>query len=208
MKRFGYGLLLVSFLLSVACSGLASLTTVPPSTGPTQPALKDNQFRGLLVKSDGKTGDFTFEVDGKEKTYPRADGFKAYVYADNPKPTMPFFYGDYHMRDVLVTLEKKDGKDYVVELRGEKSKPSMKGTKIDGKFRGQDFNKKPEGTLLLEVNGKKPPDEYPLAKRTRYFDHSGNVIVGDTTRAFLNSDVTIILDKVDGVDQVIEVWAK
>jgi hypothetical protein len=208
MKRLSYGLLLVLFLLSLACSGKSLNVSVPPASppGPTTPALKENQFRGLLVKSDGKTGDFTFEVDGKEKTYPRTDDFKAYVYADNPKPTAPFIANDYLMRDMLVTLEKKDGKEYVVEMRGEKSKPSKKGTKIDGKFRGQDYNKKPDGVLILEANGKKT--EYPLAKRTRYFDSSGNAIVTDMTRAFLNADVTIILDKEDGVDKVIEVWSK
>ena len=191
----------------LACGSVKLPTAPPPSPSEsTTPALKENQFRGLLVKSDGKTGDLTFEVDGKEKTYPRSADFKAYVYADNPKPTTPFMYSDYHLRDMLVTLEKKDGKEYVLEMRGEKSKPSKKGTKIDGKFRGQDYNKKPDPVLILEMNGKQT--EYPLAKRTRYFDHSGNAIVTDMTRAFLNGDVTIILDKEDGVDKVIEVWGK
>jgi hypothetical protein len=101
-------LLALGFLVAAACSG------IPSSSGLTTGQTVDGVCRGV----DGTTGNIFIEVNGVQKEYPRAPDCKFYDADGNPVTSQM----GAAFRDVKVTakIEKKDGKEYVKELRGKR----------------------------------------------------------------------------------------
>lgn len=112
MKRIGFGLAVVLFLLSLACSGLMSATTVPPN----KPAVKENTVEGKWQGWAPEKNELYLEVKGEKKTLAMTKGTKFYAAGG---------FGELQRRDVdqglattdvVVTLESKDGKDVATKV--------------------------------------------------------------------------------------------
>jgi hypothetical protein len=205
MKRCGYILLAGMVLMALACSGGMTTSQTAQQTG-EGPALKDNQVKGYLVSMDGKTGEITLDVDGVQKKYVRADHSKWYSPYESkiPSGNMSEAIGT----DVILTVEKQDGKDMVPEARAATwpDGPSGKGNKVEGKFEGLDYKTNPDGTIHVDVNGE--TRDYPLAKIVRRYDASNRPLTADREIVPRHGKVLIVQDSKDGGERVTEIWGR
>lgn len=195
MKCFGFLLLGLPFLLSLGCS-----TTVPSGSAPASHALKDNQKQVLLIRVDGKTGNLTVEENGAERTYAQAAGCKYY---DNPHSTIASSsLGAVMKSDVILTIEKKDGKDLVTEVRGAELAPKLttRGTRVEGLYKGRDGK---SGDVLVQVGGEEK--RYTTDDSTRFNDAIGRPVQPPIGNTFpKDSKVELAVDKKNGKDYAIE----
>ena len=203
MKRFGSGLLLPLFLLSVACSGLASITTLPPASGPgsTKPALKENQVQGFWDKWDPKTDEVILIVNRAERKYTLGKGVKFFDAGGRKLANTQGLF----KTDAIFTVEKVDGKEVVTEIKGvpRPTGPSKTGTQVKGKFVKWDYEKKPE-ILVMEIDGKERT--YTVMKYARWYGSNGESITSSTNDLFRNSQIIAVVESKDGKEEVVEVW--
>jgi hypothetical protein len=201
MKRVTFGLLMVAFVLSAACAGLKPGGTTAPPKGD---GLKANQVKGFLVSTDGNTGEITLETDSGRKKYMRADGCKFY---DTYESTIPAAnIGGLIKGDVIVTLEKKDGKELVTEIRAAPRSTKItttRGTRVEGLCKGRDGA---TGDVIVEVGGVEK--RYASDEATRFYDEFGAPVTSQQGRAFFNVKVEMAVEKKGGRDYVIEMRPK
>jgi hypothetical protein len=191
--------------MALACGKLSlSGNTAPPSSSAAKSdGLKDNQVKGILHQTDGTTGEITLLVDGAQKKYMRAPGCKFYDHPEDTKPANNI--GGLIKRDVILTLEKKDGKELVTEIRGAplSTKLTTKGTRVEGLCKGRDGA---SGDVIVEVNGVE--HRYASDDFTRFFDQLGYPVTNQVGRAFFNVKVELAIEKKGGKDYVIEMRPK
>jgi hypothetical protein len=195
--------LLGSFVvLSVACGGLSSISVPAPQVSESV-KLKDNQVKGWLVTTDPKTGELTLDMDGTQKKYMRADGCKFYMELEDTKtePNLNYLL----KRDVVLTLEKKDGKELVTEIRGapRSTKLTTKGTRVEGTFKTRDGK---TGDVKILVGGTEK--SYATDELTRFYDQTGLPIRGSVGQQFGNVQVQAAVENKGGRDYLIEMRPK
>jgi len=192
MQRIASGGVVLGFVvLAVGCSdpGTAKKDGGKPGEPPA------DRLVGVLDKYDLNNMKLVLLVDGKATEHPLAE--KVTFYSDpetqSTNSGLPdFWFGEL----VVVTREKRDGRDVVVSLRPptkDQLPPDPPGTKVAGKFVGWSAKKYPDDKIFLDVDGKK--QEYPAAEKTTWYDVHGSKIKRDQTRAFLNVPVTVLLVK-------------
>jgi hypothetical protein len=201
VKRIGYILLFVFFALALACAkpSFTTTTTTTTTSDTKTDGLKDNQVKGNLHTTNGDTGELTLLVDGVEKKYMRAKECKFFDEPEDTKqaPNLTYLY----KRDVILTLEKKDGKELVTEIRGapRTTKLTTKGTRVEGVCKGV---LGATGEVSVVVNGvekKYASDDY-----SRFYDNLGYPVRSQVGAAFFNVKVELAVDNKDGKDHVIE----
>jgi hypothetical protein len=124
--------------MTLACGGRFAKDVEDDEAILEDPPLKANQFRGNLHRTNGDTGEITLLVNGMEKKYMLTKDCLIYSMPADRKPSQDI--SDLILRDVIVTLEKKDGKELVAEIRGTalSTKLTKKGTRVEGKRGGRD----------------------------------------------------------------------
>jgi hypothetical protein len=205
VKWFYSTLLLVGVGLSLACGGLKGIVTGGPSAAGDKDGvkLKANQVKGFLLSTDGKTGEITLETDAGTKKYMRADGCKFYEPYEStvPEPNI----GRLLKGDVILTLDKKDGKELVTEIRAAPRTLTLttRGSRVEGLCKGRDGA---SGDVIVEVNGVEK--RYASDDRTRFYDQLGNPITSQQGRAYANVMVEMAVEQKGGRDYVIELRPK
>jgi hypothetical protein len=205
VRWFYCTLLLGGGLLSLACGGLKGIGTGGPSASPDKDGvkLKANQVKGFLVSTDGNTGEITLETDAGTKKYMRADGCKFYEPYEStvPEPNI----GGLIKSDVIVTLDKKDGKELVTEIRAapRSLKLTTRGTRVEGLCKGRDGV---SGDVIVEVGGAEK--RYASDDRTRFYDEFGAPVTSQQGRAFFNVKVEMAVEQKGGREYVIELRPK
>jgi len=108
---------LVLVVLSAACSGLVSATTAPgPKGDGTKAVPKRTQAECKFKEMDGRTGEISVEVNGVVKKYPTTDSTK-YVLGNDLPVAYATIVGAFQGETVVVTLETRDGKEVITEIR-------------------------------------------------------------------------------------------
>jgi hypothetical protein len=199
MKWIGYACLLALFALILACGKPSITSTTGTTTGTGTDGLKENQVKGNLHSTNADTGELTLLVDGNEKKYMRAKDCKFFDEPEDTKqaPNLTYLY----KRDVILTLEKKDGKELVTEIRGapRTTKLTTKGTRVEGLCKGVQGS---TGEVIVEVNGVEK--RYASDDYTRFYDQTGLPVTSQPGRAFFNVKVELAVDQKNGKDHVIE----
>ena len=203
--------MLLLFVLGTAMAlgcGKKEATTRPdePKGGKDSGAaggLRENEVAAVFERWDLKNNKVVVKLDGVEKQY---DAAEKVIFRDyGPAPCTINAVLD---RDVILTLDKKDGKEVVTEARlpPPKKGPGAEGRRVEGKFVTVSSKKKPE-TLVLLIDGKE--QEFPMADYVRMYDILGHQLQPANKGGYYATlTVIAILQKQGDAERVVEVWEK